>query len=230
MSVIPYADLTHDIPVLGPIGVGVATLGTVWTQIIGSDLTRRGIIFHNPGAHNLFVCPTNITVQPSSNQGALLIQPQSEVEILAENEYNNVNSAWMGWVDAGTNQPVSILNFSGTNASVPPPEPLAQLRQGSAISSPLGSGVLLGVSVSAAISSNAQRRGIIFHNPGTIPLAVMPANLSVTYGVAGSIILLPGDTKTFMAKPNSRIRVNCGWSACAQSSSNNPLTIMEILG
>src|SRR6185312_1604516 len=125
MATVAYADLTHDIPVLGPIGVGVATLGTVWTQIIGADFTRRGIIFHNPGTHNLFVCPTNISVQPTSNQGAILIQPQSEAEILSENEYTNVNSAWMGWVDTGSNQPVSILNFSGTNASVPPPEPLA---------------------------------------------------------------------------------------------------------
>jgi hypothetical protein len=33
-----------------------------------------------------------------------------------------------------------------------------------------------------------------------------------------------------MARPKSRIRVNCGWNAIAQSGSNNPLTILEHLG
>jgi hypothetical protein len=227
MSVIPTARLAGDVPVLGPIGVGIATLGTTWAQVIGADTQRRGIIFHNPGAQNLRAAPANLAAQ--ENAGALLIYPQEEATILAEDEMQNVNCAWMAWVDGGSNQPLSILNFTGTNSSVPPPEMLTSLNQGTAITSPNGSGALVGTVSIAAIGANAQRRGITFQNPGAVPLAVCPANLVAVYG-AGGIILLPGQSKTFMARPRSRIRVNCGWNVIAQSGSGNPLTMLEHLG
>lgn len=230
MSAIPLSFPVNDIPVLGPIGSGVATLGTTWITILAADPNRRGVVFHNPGTHNLFVAPSNLASQPATGAGGILIYPGEEFELLAESERQNINTAWMGWVDAGVNQPVSILDFTGTNASVPAPLPLASLDYGSVISSPLGTGVLLDTTVSAAIGANAQRRGISFHNPGTISVGVCPANLSVTFGVAGSITVLPGQTKTFMAKPQSKIRCNCGWNAAAQSSFDNPLTILEYLG
>src|SRR5262249_20957812 len=124
---------------------------------------------------------------------------------------------------------LSILNFTGTNASVRPPMPLASLNQGSAIDSPKGSSALLGTASASVIGANAQRRGITFHNPGTGRLAVCPANLAAAIG-PGSIILLPGQTRTYMAKPRSRIRVNCGWNGIAASGASNPLTILEHLG
>lgn len=227
---LPLADLTHDVPVLGPIGIGLATLGTVWAQVLAADAARRGVIFHNPGAQNLFVAPANLAVQPASGQGALLVYPGESAEVLAEDEHQNVNCAWMAWVAGGSNQPLSILNFTSTNAAVTAaPMPLASLNQGSTIASPLGSGVLVGGASTTAIAANRQRRGITFHNPGTVALAVCPANLTAVFG-AGGITLLPGQSKTFMAKPQSRIRVNCGWNVIAQSGSNNPLTILEHLG
>lgn len=229
MSAFPLADLVHDIPVLGPIGIGIATLGIVWSPVLAADNQRRGVVFHNPGANNLRVAPANLGSQPAAGNGALLIYPQEEAIILAEDEHQNVNTAWMAWVDTGSNQPISILNFTGTNQSVPPPMPLASLNQGSGISSPVASGPLLGTASALAIGANPQRRGITFHNPGSIPLAVSPGNLVAVYG-AGGIIILPGQTKTFMAKPKSRIRVNCSWNAIAQSGAGNPLTILEHLG
>lgn len=227
MVAIPLSYPSNDVPILGPIGVGVATLGTVWSEILASDPNRRGVIFHNPGANTLFVAPSNLGVQ--STAGAVIVYPGYEVEFLAEDERQNINTAWMGWVDVGANQPVSILNFTGTNASVPAPLPLASLDQGSVITSPLASGSVLTTAVSSVIGSNAQRRGITFSNPGSIPVCVMPSNLSVQFGVAGSITILPGQTKTFMARPRSKVRVNCGWSAAAQSSTN-PLSVLEWLG
>jgi hypothetical protein len=224
----PLADLVHDIPVLGPIGVAVSGIGTVWSQVLGSDPTRRGVIFHNPGAVDVLVAPSNIAVQPATDAGALRIYAQSDLVLLSEDEHQNLNTAWMGWTDAGTGA-LSILNFSGTNSSVPPPMPLANLNQGSSIASPLGSGVLLALASLPAIGANAQRRGITFHNPGAVTLGVCPANLTASIG-AGSIILLPGQTRTYMAKPRSRVRINCGWNAIAQSGANNPLTILEHLG
>jgi hypothetical protein len=230
MTTLALADLSHDVPVIGPLGVGVGTLGATWTQVLGSDSVRRGIVFHNPGSNNLRVCPANVSIQPAHGEGALLVYPQEDLVILSENEQQNVNCAWMAWVDVGSNQPVSILNFTSVNAANSNPEPLARLNTGSAIASPVSSGVLLGTAVVSAIGSNAQRRGIAFHNPGTVAVSVCPSNLSVAYGVAGSIIVLPGQTKTYMAKPLSRIRVSCGWNAASQSGSNNPLTILEYLG
>jgi hypothetical protein len=226
----PLADLAHDVPVLGPIGVGVGTLGTVWVQVLAADAQRRGVIFHNPGANDLFVAPSNLASQPANNAGAFRIYSQEEQTFFADDEHVNVNTAWYGWVSTGTNQPVSILDFTGTNNSVPAPEPLASLNQGSSISSPLGSGATLSTSASSVIGANPVRRGIAFHNPGDAEIAVFPSNLSVTYGAAGSIIISPGQTKTFLARPKSRIRVNCGWKAVAQTGSTNPLTIAEFLG
>lgn len=228
MAAMPLADLAHDIPVLGPIGVAIASITTVWAQVLARDVTRRGVIFHNPGSVDVLVAPANLGSQPATDAGALRIYAQSDLELFAEDEHQNINSPWMAWVDGGSGI-LSILNFTGTNASQPAPMPLASLNQGSSILSPLGSGVLLGTASAAAIGANPQRRGITFHNPKTVTLAVCPANLVAVIG-AGSIILLPGQTRTFMAKPKSRIRVNCGWNAIAQISSNNPLTILEHLG
>jgi hypothetical protein len=228
MNVNPLADLAYDIPTLGPIGVAVTGIGTVWQQVLASDVTRRGVIFHNPGSVDVLVVPSNLASQPATDAGALRIYAQSDLVLLAEDEHENINSAWMGWTDASTGM-LSILNFTGTNSSVPVPMPLASLNQGSSIASPKGSGVLLGTASAAAIGANAQRRGITFHNPGTVELAVCPANLVAAIG-AGSIILLPGQTRTYRAKPKSRIRINCGWNAIAQSGSNNPLTMLEHLG
>ena len=226
--VLPLADLAYDIPVLGPIGVGIGTLGTTWQQVLAADIGRRGVIFHNSGGNNLRVAPANILVQPAHGEGALLIYPQEDAIVLAEDEHENVNCAWMAWVDSGSNQPVSILNF--TSASIgTPPQPLASLSQGSSISSPLGIGILLGAASAPVIGANPVRRGITFHNPGSVNVAVCPSNLSASIG-AGSIIIVPGGTKTFMAKPKSRIRVNCGWNGAAASGSNNPLTVLEHLG
>jgi hypothetical protein len=227
-TVMPLADLVHDIPVLGPIGVAVSGIGTVWQQVLGSDATRRGVIFHNPGNVDVLVAPANLSSQPATDAGALRIYAQSDLVLLSEDEHQNLNTAWMAWVDGGAGV-LSILNFSGVNASVPPPMPLASLNQGSGIPSPLASGKLLAAASLAAIGANAQRRGITFHNPGAVNLAVCPSNLVAAIG-AGSIILLPGQTRTYMAKPKSRIRVNCGWNAIAASGTNNPLTVLEHLG
>jgi hypothetical protein len=74
LSVIPLANLAC-VPVLGPIGVGVSGLGAVWQQVLASDITRRGVIFHNPGAVDVLVAPLNLGPQPASDAGALRIFP-----------------------------------------------------------------------------------------------------------------------------------------------------------
>ena len=46
----PLANLVNQTPILGPIGVGIGTLGSVWVQVLPSDAARKGITFYNPGA------------------------------------------------------------------------------------------------------------------------------------------------------------------------------------
>src|ERR1700730_4697354 len=99
MNVNPLADLAYDIPVLGPIGVAVSGIGTVWGQVLASDVTRRGLIFHNPGSVDVLVAPSNILVQPPTDAGALRIYAQSDLVLFSEDEHQNLNTAWMGWTD-----------------------------------------------------------------------------------------------------------------------------------
>lgn len=230
MVVVPLSTPAYDVPVLGPIGVAVTTLTTTWAQVIGADPMRRGIIFSNPGdTYSKFVAPANLSAQPATLEGALRIYPQEDLIIFAENEHENINAAWRAWTENNADAALSIMNFTGANQSVPAPMPLASLAQGSSISSPNGSGVLVTTTSRAAIGANAQRRGIALHNAGSVALAFCPANLAAVFG-GGSVILLPGQTKTYQAKPQSRIRVNTGFNVIAQSGSNNPLTILEFLG
>lgn len=218
------ARLSHDIPVLGPIGIGIATLGTAaMTPVLGADPMRRGVIFHNPGANILRVTPGNIVALGLA--GAAIIYPQSELSIFAD-DLTNVNCAWNAWVDNGANQPITVLNFTDNNPAVTnPPEALAQLNTGTPITSPLGYPLTLGTVSAAAIGANPVRRRIDFHNPGTGLIAFSPANLAASIG-AGSIVVLPGQTKTIQAQ--GRVRVNCGWNAIAQNAAS-PATILEYL-
>lgn len=223
-SLQPLASLVNSTPILGPIGIGVSTLGTVWQQVLPADSNRRGLIFYNPGTNNLRVAPVNLAAQ--ANAGAFLIYPGEMFELFAADEIANINSAWMAWVDTGSNQPLSILNFTGTNASVAAPQPMANLNYGVPIQSPLTYGSTLGAASASVIAANPVRRGILFHNPGTVNIAVTPANLVAVIG-AGGITILPGQTKEIRAR--GLIRVNCGWNGIAASAGSNPLTVAELL-
>lgn len=132
---LPLAGLVNQTPILGPIGVGIGTLGSVWVQVLPADPARKGITFYNPGLNNLRVSPSNLASQ--NNAGAFLIYPGEMFDLFSEDELVNVNSAWMAWTDSGSNQPISILNYTGTNASVPAPNALANLNYGVPIVSPL---------------------------------------------------------------------------------------------
>ena len=117
--------------------------------------------------------------QPASNQGAFVIYPGEDLPFFPEDEHVNVNCAWMAWTADNADGVLSILNFTSNNPAVTnPPMPLASLNQGSSIASPNGSGVLLTTASLAAIGANAQRRGLTFHNPGTVNHYVCPANLA----------------------------------------------------
>lgn len=90
---------------------------------------------------------------------------------------------------------------------------------------PIGVAVAaLGLSPVAVIGADPVRRGIIFHNPGTVNLRVVPANLTPTPG-AGGIVVYPQTEETIYGDEN--LHVNSGWNAVADSAGSNPLTILN---
>jgi hypothetical protein len=224
-NTLPMARLTSGVPVLGPVGIGFS-LGTAWQQVLAFDAVRRGVIFANPSSDTIYVAPANLSGQQIA--GAVAIFPQEEWDLFADPPIS-VNTAWMAWAATGPASAFTVLNFTDQNVLGSPnnangPLPQSNLSFDVPIVSPLATGISLATSSVTAIGSNPVRRGIAFHNPGLVPVAVCPANLSAAFG-PGSIIVLPGATKRIFAKGN--VKVNCGFNAIAQSGSNNPLTVLE---
>jgi hypothetical protein len=96
------------------------------------------------------------------------------------------------------------------------------------IASPLGTNVLVSGASISAIGSNDVRRGIIFINPnlsGPI-IRVCPANQTAVIGQG--VPVLPGGQISFIGD-GELINYNCGWNTIADSGSNNPLQILELL-
>jgi hypothetical protein len=219
-------ELLHDIPILGPIGIAISTLGIASQQILPFDPVRRGFIIHNPGGNNVRLAPGNLAA--SVGAGSILIEPESEFSIFADDidRLINLNCSWNACADSGSTNPLTIFNFTDDNQSVAAPEALANVTSHPTIASPIGSAASLGTASVKVLEASPVRRGVIFHNPGTIPLAICPENLTAVFG-AGSMVVLPGQERRIIAE--GRVRVNCGWNGMAQSGTNNPLSILSIL-
>lgn len=218
------SSLAGDIPVLGPIGVAIATLGAASAAVLAGDAVRHGVIFHNPGSDTVWITPGNLAA--AAGAGSIPVYPQTEVSIFEE-DMLKVICAWNARTQSLSNQPLTILNFTDNNPAAPAPEAKASLNLDPGILSPVAIAVgNLGTVSQQVIGPNPVRRAIAFINAGTVPLYVCPANLTAIAG-AGSVTVLPGQMKEMRAR--GRIRVNCGWNAIAASGSNRPLTILEYL-
>lgn len=226
-------DPWYNLPILGPYAVAITTLtaaaiaATATGNAAAADPTRAGIIFHNPGTKNKRVMPAGSALVGGT--GGILIYPQSEYILLQQpGSPYNVNCGWNAVTDDASDGSLTVLDFSPSAPNTVRVMPTTRQLQQIPVTSPVGvpsSGI--GTGSVAVLSADPQRMGVQFHNPGTITLAVCPANLAALIG-AGSLILLPGDTKTI--KGNDRIKVNCGWNAIAASGSNNALTALGLYG
>jgi hypothetical protein len=108
------------------------------------------------------------------------------------------------------------------------PESLTFLNQIVPITSPVGTTVLVGTSSKSAIGPNQTRRGVMFVNPGaSVTLYICPANQTAVSGQGVPIAALA--TVTLNGNEQTGINVTCGWNVIAASSSNNPLTVLELL-
>lgn len=226
-QLLPLARLRGDIPVLGPTGIAISNLTTVFSQVLGADPVRHGILFHNPGSAAKRVAPANMAL--AGNAGGIVIFPQTDWLLLdqGEDERFNVNAAWNAVTDNNADGALTIWNFTDQPPAGNPPLPIADLNLDIQIASPAGTQVSnLTTASQSVLGPNSRRRGILFHNPDSVIIGVSPANIPAAIG-AGSRLILPG--QELRLKAEGRVRINCGFNAFAQSGNNHSLTILEFL-
>jgi hypothetical protein len=127
-------------PAIGPIERG-ATLGVDSQQVLPFDALRRGVIFHNPGAVNVRLAAGNIAA--STGAGSMLIEPESEFSIFADdiNGLINISTPWNACSESGSGNPLTIFNFTDNNSGIIQSSnpSLATSTSHPTIGSPLGS-------------------------------------------------------------------------------------------
>jgi len=67
------------------------------------------------------------------------------------------------------------------------------------------------------------RRGVMFHSPGTAPKAMSPGNIPARIG-AGSVILMPGAAREFRAL--GKVRMNNSFNAITANDCDRTLTAL----
>lgn len=226
-SFLRQSEIWQNYPILGPYSIGFTALTTVSQEVIGEDIGRTGIIFANPGTKNKRVIPAGNVLAGGS--GGILIYPQTEFMILqGESTQFNVNCAWLAVTDDNTDGNLTVLDFTPGTPNAPEVQATIRALQKVPVASPVATPLTtLTTGSQPLLAADPNRHGVIFANPGTIAAAVCPDNLAASFG-GGSIIILPGDSKRIVG--NDRVRVNCGWSAIAQSGSNNALTALSLYG
>jgi hypothetical protein len=228
------AYLHGDIPILGPIGVAVTGISNTPVAAIAADSLRHGILFFNPNPATLLrVLPAGATLV--SGSGGIAIEPFSYFELYdsdggnlgAGNGLVRVNCAWNVVADAAGAFGLTIWNFTDNNQTVAAPNPVAYQNVDVDISSPTAfQTAALTTASSTLIGSNANRRGVLFHNPGTQNKAIAPANLAASL-TAGSIILLPKSEKRIDAR--GKVRINCGFNALTANNGDGTLSALQFV-
>ena len=228
------AYLYGDVPILGPIGVAVTAISNTAMPAIAADNLRHGILFFNPNSATVLrIAPAGVNLVAGS--GGIAIEPFSFFELYDSvggetgnsNAIVRVNCAWNVVADSAGAFGLTIWNFTDNNQTVAAPEMIAHQNMDIDISSPNGGQVTnLTTASSTLLGSNPNRRGILFHNPGTQNKAVCPANLAASQG-AGSIILLPKAQKQINAF--GKVRVNCGFKAQTANNGDGSLTWLEFV-
>lgn len=227
----------NDYPILGPYSVPITTLTTVATQVLGADTTRKGIYFHNPGTKNKRVMPAGTTAADLATAiaalvggtGGILIFPQSDFVLLQGDDTRyNVNCAWIAVTDDASDGSLTILNFTPTTPNAPLVQMTMRQNQQNPITSPVGSQATgIGTASQQILAADPNRTGVMFSNPGTQIVAASPSNVAASIG-AGSIVILPGDTKRIIG--NARVKVNCAWNGIAAGGSSNVITTLGLYG
>jgi hypothetical protein len=230
------AYLSHDVPVLGPIGVAVTAISNVAVQAIAADSMRHGILFHNPNpATVLRILPLGPSLV--AGQGGIVIVPYGFQEFYDSSGGNfgdddslvRVNCGWQVVADTAGAAGLTIWNWTDANPAVTlAPMPLAQQHLDVDIASPTAQAITNLTTVSSTIrNANQVRRGLYMHNPGSIyAKGIAPGNIAAAIG-AGSIVLLPQASKEIRAR--GKIRINCAFNGVTQNNADPNLTLLTYL-
>jgi len=228
--------LSHDIPVLGPIGVAVTGISTTPVTAIAADFVRHGILFHNPNpTTTLRILPLGATLV--SGSGGIVIVPYGFAEFYDSSGGNmgdddslvRVNCGWQVVADTAGAAGLTIWNWTEANPAVTlAPMPLVQQNLDVDISSPTAQAVTNLTTVSSQVrAANQVRRGLYMHNPGaTYAKGIAPGNIAAAIG-AGSIVLLPQASKEIRAR--GKIRINCAFNAVTANNADPDLTLLTYL-
>jgi len=216
-----------DYPILGPYSIAVTGLTTVAQTVLAADPACKGVIFHNPGSKPKRILPVGQALVGGT--GGIVIYPQSEYKLLMDpNSHFNINVAWQAVTDDNTDGLLTVLSFTPNTPNAPQVRQTIRTLMQNSIASPVSSETLtLGTGSQQILAADPQRMGVQFHNPGSVQVAVCPSNLVASIG-AGSIIVLPGDTKTILG--NDYVKINCAWNGAAQSGNANALTALSLYG
>lgn len=95
------------------------------------------------------------------------------------------------------------------------------------LNSPNGTNVLVSNASILVIGPSISRRGVVFINPNLNgpTIRVVPSNQTAVAGQG--VPVLPGGQVPFIN--DGLAQYTCGWNAIADSGSNNPLQILELL-
>ncbi len=216
-----------DYPILGPYSIAVTGLTTVAQQVLAADSGCKGVIFHNPGSKAKRILPVGQSLVGGT--GGIVIYPQTEYKLLQDpNSHFNINCAWQAVTDDNTDGALTVLSFTPNTPNAPQVRTTIRTLIQNLITSPVSAETLtVGTGSQLVLPADPNRMGVQFHNPGTVQIGVCPSNLGAAIG-AGSIIVLPGDTKTILG--NDYVKVNCGWNAAALTGNSNALTAMSLYG
>lgn len=227
--------LSHDVPVLGPIGLAITGISTAPIQAIAADFVRHGILFHNPNpTTTLRILPLGSTLV--SGSGGIVIVPYGFQEFYdsaggnldADDGRVRVNCGWQVVADSEGAAGLTIWNWTENNPAVSlAPMPLASQNLDVDIASPIVSLAALTVISSQIIGANPVRRGLFLHNSGaSYAKGIAPGNIGASIG-AGSIVLLPQSSKEIRAR--GKVRLNCAFNAVTQNNADPNLTVLTYI-
>lgn len=239
------AFISHDVPVLGPIGRGTPVSQRA-RPVLGVDYRRHGVLFQNCSRATMRVFPDNAPL--SAGAGGIVLAPWEILELfsstggeLGEDAARvRLNCGWQAVADEPGMHPLtvwdwsdSVREWSGAHALAPRARLSYIVDLPEAVSAPdrdlprqLQQWPQLSTRSRPILPIDRNRRGVLFANPGRARKAIAPGNIAAGFA-GGSVVLAPGERKEFRAF--GRVRVNAAFNACTDDASDGVLSVMIFL-
>ena len=107
-GILPTIQQNLSVQIVSPVGTTVL-VGTSSTTAIGSNSSRRGLRFFNPGTVELYICPANQVAV--IGQGIPILSGGGPVDMIGDGELLNYNSGWNVIAATGSGNPLTILEL-----------------------------------------------------------------------------------------------------------------------